>query len=107
MSTRAEPLPIPAVNEHSSLAEVLAEIAETASETMDLQEVFDRVAAAVRRLIPFDNMGVCRILEGQYAVLHAATVVHQGEPEAECTEPKPLTSWSPRMRPRPGSIPRL
>jgi DNA-binding NtrC family response regulator len=40
-----------------SLSGVLAEIAETASETLELQEVFDRVATAVRRLIPFDNMG--------------------------------------------------
>jgi transcriptional regulator with GAF, ATPase, and Fis domain len=108
MSSSVEPaLPIRTAVDRTSLAEVMAEIAETASETMDLQEVFDRVAAAVRRLIPFDNMGVCRILEGQYAVLHAATVSHQAEPEAECTEPRPLTSWSPRMRPRPGSIPRL
>ncbi len=90
-----------------ALADVLAEIAEIASETMELQEVFDRVAAAVRRLIPFDHMGVCRILEGQYAVLHAATVPHDELREAECSGPEPLTSWSPRLRPRPGAIPRL
>jgi Nif-specific regulatory protein len=108
MSARVEPAPpSPEVVDHSSLAEVLAEIAETASETMELQEVFDRVATAVRRLIPFDNMGVCRILEGQYAVLHATTVPREEEEQAECTAPEPLSSWSPRMRPRPGPIPRL
>jgi DNA-binding NtrC family response regulator len=41
----------------ATLAGVLAEIAETASETLELQEVFGRVATSVRRLIPFDNMG--------------------------------------------------
>jgi hypothetical protein len=42
---------------------VLAEIAETASETLELQEVFNRVAASVRRLIPFEDMGVVRIVD--------------------------------------------
>jgi transcriptional regulator with GAF, ATPase, and Fis domain len=108
MSTRIESLARhPPVVDHVSLAEVLAEIAETASETLELQEVFDRVATAVRRVIPFDNMGVCRILEGQYAVLHATTVPRDGEQEEECSDPEPLSSWSPRMRPRPGAIPRL
>ncbi|HYH44276.1 MAG TPA: sigma 54-interacting transcriptional regulator, partial [Thermoanaerobaculia bacterium] len=88
-----------------TLASVLAEIAETASETLELQEVFERVATAIRRLIPLDNMGVVRIVDGRYAVLHATTVPCGGE--SDCSEPEPLASWSPRMRPRPGSIQRL
>ena len=42
-----------------ALVEVLSEIAATASETLELQEVFGRIAGSVRRLIPFDHMGVC------------------------------------------------
>jgi transcriptional regulator with GAF, ATPase, and Fis domain len=90
----------------ATLAGVLAEIAETASETLELQEVFDRVATAVRRLIPFDNMGVVRIVEGDRAVMHATTVPCE-DGDAECSEPMPLTSWSPRFRPRPEPIPRI
>ncbi|MGH9363186.1 MAG: sigma 54-interacting transcriptional regulator, partial [Thermoanaerobaculia bacterium] len=92
--------------DRGSLASVLAEIAETAAETLELQEVFDRVATAIRRLIPFDNMGVVRLLEGEQAVVHATTVRVEGC-EANCWEPRPLTSWSPRLRPRPGPIPRV
>jgi transcriptional regulator with GAF, ATPase, and Fis domain len=89
-----------------SVIGVLAEIAETASETLALQEVFNRVAAAVRRLIPLDNMGVVRIIDGKYAVLHATTVQCTVD-DAICSGPEPLTSWSPRLRPRPGPIPRV
>src|SRR5439155_899655 len=106
-----------------SLASVLSEIAEAASETFELQEVFDRVATSVRRVIPFDHMGVVRILDGEWAVKHATTLGaacgagseagaaerRSGPPSEEpsCTEPRPLTSWSPRLRPRPGSIARI
>ncbi len=85
-----------------SVASALSEIAEIASETLELQDVFDRVAAAIRELIPFDNMGVVRILDDDRAVLHASTVPCQGP---VCADPIPLTSWSPRMRPRPGPNP--
>src|SRR5262245_4525532 len=80
MSTVLELLPqSPPEVDRPSLAGVLAEIAETAAETIELQEVFDRVATAIRRLIPLDSMGVVRILEGRWLVLHAITCrVHQG-----------------------------
>src|SRR5206468_12595117 len=90
--------------EGPSLAGVLAEIAETTSETLELQEVFERIAIAVRRLIPLDSMGVVRILDGQGAVLHAISVLGKsGGPNAadqrpvacslvECTKPAPLVS---------------
>ena len=57
-----------------SVASVLSEVAEIASETLELQQVFGRVANAVRRVIPFDNMGVCRIVDGDHMVLHAAEI---------------------------------
>jgi transcriptional regulator with GAF, ATPase, and Fis domain len=88
-----------------ALASVLTEVAEIASETLELQEVFDRVATSVRRIIPFDNMGVVRIIDDDRAVLHASTVPCKNA--VECPGPIPLTSWSPRMRPRPGPNPRI
>ena len=108
----------PIVNE-PSLAGVLAEIAETTSETLELQQVFERIAMAVRRLIPLDRMGVVRILDGQGAVLHAISVLDKssfppnssaGLPICSLVEsihPAPLPNWSPRMRPRPGAIERI
>jgi transcriptional regulator with GAF, ATPase, and Fis domain len=97
---------MPETMESNLLIPVLGEIAETASETLELQEVFDRVAASVRRLIPFDNMGVVRFLDGERTVVHATTVsCDQHAPV--CSEPTPLTNWSPRMRPQPEPIPRI
>ena len=86
-----------------SVAAVLSEIAETASETLELQQVFDRVATTVRRVLPVDNMGVVRILDGDRAVLHATTV-HVAGCVGECWAPFLLTAWSPRIRPRPEPI---
>jgi transcriptional regulator with GAF, ATPase, and Fis domain len=84
---------------------VLAEIAETASGTLELQEVFSRVAASVGRVISFDHMGVVRIVEGRFAVTHATTVECWKDRTAS-VGPLPLTSWSPRIRPKssPGRI---
>ena len=89
-----------------AVARVLSEIAEIASETLELQEVFERVANAVRELIPFDNMGVVRIVGGDRVVLHAATVPCPGG-GSRCTEPMPVTTWSPRIRPGVAANPRV
>jgi transcriptional regulator with GAF, ATPase, and Fis domain len=83
-----------------AVARVLSEIAETASETLELQEVFDRVATSVREVIPFEHMGVVRIIDGERAVMHATTVPCEDR-IAKCTEPLPLSAWSPRLRPHP------
>jgi transcriptional regulator with GAF, ATPase, and Fis domain len=90
-----------------TLARVLAEIAETAAETLELQEVFDRVVASMRAVLPFDHMGVVRVLDGQWAVVHATTLGRGEGEEPKCWQPAPLTAWSPRLRPRPGPIARV
>jgi Nif-specific regulatory protein len=91
-----------------AVARVLADIATTASETLELQDVFERIATSVRELIPVDHMGVIRILEGQWTVLHATTLDEcPGEKATGCSGPCPLSIWSPRMRPRAGSIQRV
>jgi transcriptional regulator with GAF, ATPase, and Fis domain len=87
------------------VARVLSEIAETASETLELQEVFDRVATSVRELIPFDNMGVVR-MDGGRAALHATTIPcyqHHDAKWQTCA----LTDWSPRLRPRSEVSPQI
>src|SRR6266849_7219742 len=89
---------------------VLSEIAEIASETIELREVFDRVGTAVRRVIPFYKMGVVRIIDGSHVVLHAITFTPG--PEGKCSgakssDPMPVTAWSPRWRPHAGPWPRI
>jgi transcriptional regulator with GAF, ATPase, and Fis domain len=97
-------------------------MAETASETLELRQVFDRIATSVRRVIPFDHMGVVRILN-EHAVEHASTLESRdlgaweadtvdsararSPQEHDCMQPCPLTNWSPRLRPRSGPIPRI
>ena len=85
---------------------VLSEVAETASETLELRQVFERVAGSIRKIIPLDHMGIVRMLPDGKAELHASTVSEEGE-DPKFQGPEPLTSWSPRLRPRPGSIPPL
>ncbi len=88
-----------------SLADVLAEIAQLASRTLELQDVFDQVADSVRQLIPLDHLKVVRIVGTDRAVVHATTwsVGDNKCPMrvAGCWEPVPLTAFSPRIRPRP------
>jgi transcriptional regulator with GAF, ATPase, and Fis domain len=101
----------------ATLAEVLAEIAEATAETLDLQDVFERVATAVRRIVPVDRMGVVRIVDGESVVLHAISVLDGPLPpgasgKCACSpiehyQPTPLASWSPRARPRVGPMPRV
>src|SRR5262245_6027106 len=91
-----------------TVAAVLSEVAEIASETLELREVFPRVAAAVRRVLPFDNMGVVRIVDGDRVVLHATTLEHEGCDGCDgCSESASLSAWSPRWRPRPGPMHRI
>ena len=87
-----------------TVASVLSEIAATASETLELQQVFHRVATSVRRVVPMDHMGVVRIIDGDRLVLHATTFNPAGC-VSEHWDPVPLSQWSPRMRPRPEPIP--
>jgi two-component system NtrC family response regulator len=89
-----------------SLAAVLSEIAEIASETLDLRDVLGRIGCCARRVIPFDNMAVVRMLDGERAVLHASTAEH-ADPHPKCFDPMSLTAWSPRWRPRAGAMRKL
>ena len=89
-----------------SVARVLAEIARVASETVELRAIFDRVAAPARELIPFDDMGIARILEDGSAMRHASTLA-EGCSEEHPFQPVPLTHWSPRIRPGAETVVRV
>jgi transcriptional regulator with GAF, ATPase, and Fis domain len=69
------------------------------------------VATAVRRVIPLDTMGVVRIVDGRFAVMHATTVpcrdARVGERSDLPCGKAMLSQWSPRLRPRVGAIPRV
>src|SRR5262245_28668251 len=87
----------------AALSSVLAEIAETASETLELREVFDRIATSVRRVIPFDHMGVVQI-QNEVAVQHASTFdsCYLAVWEAQGTEAQRCGAETPEcMRPCP------
>jgi transcriptional regulator with GAF, ATPase, and Fis domain len=107
----------PSATSEPSVGSVLSEIAAIASETLELQGVFDRVATSIRQIIPFDHMGVIRIVEGEWAFKHATTLnsgcpaaSESGRPGFACPPGTPahapcsLSMWSPRMRPRPSAI---
>ena len=86
-----------------ALIRALGEIASAAAETLDLQGVFDRVADSIREVIAFDHMGVVRLVGDDHAVMHATTVRVEAcvdeVPAAEVPHAKPLSDWSPRIRP--------
>jgi transcriptional regulator with GAF, ATPase, and Fis domain len=103
--TCGTPMSLPTTPTTTTVA-VLADLAATAAETLELQEVFARVASSIRRIIPLDHMGIVRILPDGRAELHASTVPCDADGPA-CDGPAALESWSPRLRPRPGPIPRL
>src|SRR5262245_42615218 len=104
----------PPATDSESVAPVLAEIAETTAETLQLQDVIARIATAVRRVIPHDNLSVIRLLDDEWAIKHAVTFhagthgagrAGDGDPmcladDALCRQPMRLSSWSPRLRPR-------
>jgi transcriptional regulator with GAF, ATPase, and Fis domain len=101
-----------------TVARVLSEIAECASETLELQDVFGRIATSVRHVIPLDHMGVIRVQDGG-VVRHASTFgvwaewkdgkMDSGRAGADCQNMSPcsLVMWSERIRPRAGAIPRV
>jgi transcriptional regulator with GAF, ATPase, and Fis domain len=82
-----------AASRSRSLAEVLSTIARTAAESLELKDVFVRVAQAARQVLPFETMGVSVLHDPEsvpfenvddatmsaYAAFGAATVEEIGE----------------------------
>ena len=71
-----------------ALPRVLGTISSAVSESLELREVFVRVAAATRDLFDFDHMGVLRIEAPDRLVEYATTEVCPGsETEGERVVP--------------------
>jgi transcriptional regulator with GAF, ATPase, and Fis domain len=86
-----------------ALVEALGKIARAVSETLELKDVFARVADAASVILPFDGMAVLRA-EGGVMTLYSL-VPHRGDPKP----PKAmvLEDFSPAIRPRPGHTLRI
>jgi transcriptional regulator with GAF, ATPase, and Fis domain len=90
--------------ETDALAAVLSRIARVVSETLELKEVFERVAEAAATILPFDAMGVSRLettgTMRVYAV--AGSVKHEDHPRVVRLE-----DFSPALRPQLGGVGRI
>ncbi|HXU13422.1 MAG TPA: GAF domain-containing protein, partial [Candidatus Binatia bacterium] len=100
----AAPVERPAPGQPAPLAEALSRIARIVSETLELKEVFERVAEAAAAVLPFDNMGVSRLETPETMRLYAkaGTMSHEGHAQVVA-----LKDFSPPMRSGPGSVPRI
>jgi GAF domain-containing protein len=83
------------------LVDVLRQVVRTVAESLELQEVFTRVAEATRAVVPFDRMGVV-LLDGPETVrLYAIAGGGAGvaAPVVEVGAPVPRDWLSPRLWP--------
>jgi transcriptional regulator with GAF, ATPase, and Fis domain len=87
--------------EPDPLAAALSRIARSVSETLDLKDVFARVAEAAATVLPFDTMGVSR-LETPDTMRRYAVAGDFSQEDA--SRVFPLTDLSPLMRPQAGAF---
>jgi len=104
LAVPAESGPLAAPSEPGPLAGALSRIARIVSETLELKEVFERVAEAAAAVLPFDNMGVSRLETPETMRLYAkaGTMSHEGHAQVVR-----LQDFSPPMRSGPGSATRI
>ncbi|HKC25154.1 MAG TPA: GAF domain-containing protein, partial [Thermoanaerobaculia bacterium] len=81
------------------LLSVLSEIARTVAESLELRHVFARVAEALRRVLPFDGVGIS-VLEDDAITVYVAA----GEAKEADLQRYGLEEMSPRLRPRPAVV---
>ena len=77
------------------LAAALGRIARAVGETLDLKEVFARVADASATVLPFETMGVARVSGPGELTLHSFVGKEAGPPSVIR-----LDDFSPAIRPR-------
>src|SRR5688572_10503162 len=77
------------------LSSALGRIARAVGETLDLREVFARVAEAAGTVLPFDTMGVARVSGPGELTLHSFVGKEAGPPSVIR-----LDDFSPAIRPR-------
>jgi transcriptional regulator with GAF, ATPase, and Fis domain len=84
----------PHENPRPSAFEALATVARTLGETLELRQVFDRVADAARMALPFERMRVI-LIEGDALRMHATE--HDGAPGTEDGILVPMADCSPQF----------
>jgi transcriptional regulator with GAF, ATPase, and Fis domain len=97
--------PAAAAPNGEALLDALCRIARMVAESLDLQEVFERVAEATRPVLPFERMGVIRIEGPDTARLYAITSGDGAGPVVEIGSPVPRGGVSGRLWPRPATQP--
>ncbi|HYV19465.1 MAG TPA: sigma-54-dependent Fis family transcriptional regulator [Verrucomicrobiae bacterium] len=90
----------PATPEFDPFPSALSRIARIVSGTLELKDVFSQVADVAREIIPFDTMGVCRIVGPntlrRYAIAGEMAERHKCEEDGEDVR---FEDFSPAMRP--------
>jgi len=90
--------------ETDPLAAALSRIARVVSETLELKDVFARVAEAAATVLPFETMGVSRLETPDTMRIYA--VAGSSKP-ADPSRVVRLDEFSPNLRPRPGNHGRI
>ncbi len=88
-----------------ALVAALGRVARAVSETLELKDVFARVAEAAATLLPFDSMAVMRVAEPGTMLFYSLASPDKKEPSA--TKTVRLSDFSPRIRPRASGVLRL
>ncbi|HEU4394649.1 MAG TPA: GAF domain-containing protein, partial [Planctomycetota bacterium] len=78
------------------LATALGRIARTIAESLDLREVFARVAESASTVLPYDELSILKVGEGGTLTLHAFVGSTAGPPRT-----LRLEEFSPALRPLP------
>jgi transcriptional regulator with GAF, ATPase, and Fis domain len=92
-------LTTPATPESDPFPAALSRIARIISETLELKEVFHLVAETAGEVLPFETMGVCRLVAPDTFKLYA---VAGHEIDKDTGGVVRFDDFSPAMRPRPG-----
>ena len=78
----------------------LSRIARIVSETLELKEVFAQVAETAGEVLPFETMGVCRLVAPETFKLYA---IAGHEKLVDADDVVTFDEFSPTMRPSPGT----
>jgi transcriptional regulator with GAF, ATPase, and Fis domain len=90
----SEPVP----HRPEDLQAALSSVARAIGDSLELTEVWDRVAGACRAVVPFDGMGVSQLQTGD----RVRVLVAAGDPAAKDLQNRvfPRTDFSPQLWPR-------
>ena len=98
------PLIGPPVDEYDPFPDALSRIARIVSGTLELKEVFSQVAEVAGEVLPFETMGVCRVVSPNTMRLYAIAGDTEGCEDCQDEDVR-FEDFSPAMRPgRPETL---